>query len=1044
MTITVEEFKRWCKDPRADSVLTFELDYMAEEAGEPVQRTLYVSDKPFRRSVNRYYAIIATIADFERSLGGERFTAYASSFGPLLLRPDKELQALILDYAMDGSQWRCKLGDTAWDIADHPVMDVGLIARVQRANVTDIQIELQDAGLFLNKSIGGDALIGGTGPNADKPRPINFGLVRQCECFLVDATENKYCHSDSGDNTLALDVQVRLESVGFADNGDGTVTLDATPPHSGIVTANVLALPPFADPSDVTRHLVSDAMDTVVGLRTGLVAEDLYAGAHPSFTIGDDQDFPLGFNITDTRSIPEFLAELCASGLCSWAFNRSNQFQYLRIRPNDLDSVPMVPFDIRKDDIDATVDPDIEHELPKYYRLRGYCDKNWKLTDDIAGDVIDSDQYARKTRPGLAVEQDDAVGDTYADRPELYDKSMVLSPMLDTWFSGDEDDDNDLAHFKGTYLEVARANGLPHLEYIKTVRVGMEFYDRELGDVARLTFDRWGFDDGELVQVVGIKRLYTARQIELTLLRRRLSTPYPEGWERVTTDDETGAESAFVYDSEAPPSVVPPPVSLPTAESFLPGSIAGAAGYLIFTPFATSTTEFGYIRSDHFVGGIQAYSEFTRAAAMTSDGLLAVVGIPSLAPSTPIWNGEVRVFQRSGLSWSLLTTLTATAVNDQIGTTVAIADNGTVVASENNGGHYHIWTRTGPSTWTHQNLTDTGTISEMALPSIVISRDGNVIVLQGSFGDVYISIWKLVSGTWTHMQYININPDAFQNFDVSIDGQLIVATTLLPAGVGLHNTGIRVYQANGPMTSWALTNNIIPVSETGNTSWDDTSQVSLSADKSLFAVVCPADQDGTGVGGTVFVYKSDGGARWELQTWLRINSSVGLNTSLGSVAVNDTGTRMIVGGPFWTASLTPGDPGYGAGRLWYVDLPKFLLSGPQYLEDVGVEIRNPYATTTDFQRFAESIACSSDAGHLLIRSANWGFVAGRDTIDFFYWNVRIASVGEARGIATVTGTGSFTMAASGIGEVMLPSGGYINSSDANDVMAPDGSFMNDV
>lgn len=556
MTVSDAEFLAWCKQGhRADRVCTIELDRVEEVGGEPETQTLYVSDKPYRQSSTRYHAIIQSVPEFYRELGGDRRSVYSSSYGSILLVSRGGSFDWLLDAALDGSEARFRLGDVAWSIDDHRIMFVALQVMAQRADPDTLEIQIQDRALTLNKSISGQILVGGTGPNADKPRKFNFGNVRQVECDLVDAGSLTYAHSDTGTNTVATAVYDRLTPVGYTDNGDGTQTLDASP--DGIITADVVATAPDADPSDVTRHLTSDLIDVSVGLRSGLIAAGVYAGAHPTFTVGDDQDWPIGSSVNDTRNTFDFLADAAKSGQFAYAFTRLGLFTYGRIRPNDIATLPVTPFDIVKDDIGFSEGIEVTHDVPGYYRIQAICDKNWTHTDDVATG-LDPDDRALRTRKGLYLKQDDAVGDTYADKPELYDLTLVESPIIETLVSGDGDDTED-EPILASWMEVERFNGLPWLERVQRINVGIEFYEQELMDVARLTFPRFGFDAGELTQVIGVRTKLTEAKIEFTLLRRRLSQPYPFGWERVTTGTDAITVSSFDFDSVAPPIVVPPP-----------------------------------------------------------------------------------------------------------------------------------------------------------------------------------------------------------------------------------------------------------------------------------------------------------------------------------------------------------------------------------------------------------------------------------------------------------------------------------------------------
>lgn len=1033
--ISDDQFRRWLKqDNRAARVWTTRLNYQDEESGGPITRTLALSNKPYRRGSERYYAIIQQIPEFYRELGGDKHGVFSSSYGKLVIDARGGEFDWLMDAAIDGSDIAFSLGDLAWPIDDHRLIFAAKMVNVSRADTQSIDIELQDSSILLNKSISGQVLVGGTGPSADKPRAFNFGIVRQVELDPVEASSLTYSHSDTGENTVSMQAYDRLQPVGANDNGDGTVTLDAFP--DGKITADVIATAPGADPSDTTRHLVSDLLDVVIGQRSGLAAEGLYAGPHPTFTIGDFEDYPIGVSVKDTRNTITFLADAAVTGQFAYAVTRLGPVNYLRIRPNDVASLPMVPFDVNRDDVLLVQEPTIANTPPGYYRIRARANLNWTQSDDVATGLDPDDREAR-TRKGYPFEQDNAVGTTYADSPELYDLTLVESPIIDTWISDDNDETADL--IIRSWAEVERFNGLPWLRHA-TMTVGMEFFEKELGDVARITFPFFRMNAGILTQVVRIRLRPTDYEIDLTFFFRSLSQPYPIGWERITTADVALSITSFEFDSTSGPPVVPPPIDIP------PG--IPPLGPPVVPPWTDEPTTpvdspEAFLRESHFVGRTEDYGLLWQGVVVNSAGTLAVAGI-STDHITPSFGniGRLDVYEASS-PFALIAQLFDTTGSPDtalVGFNVDIADDDTIVCSEGFVGRYHIFTRTGPTTWSDTFVSNTPDADGNFDQRCVINADGDVAVFWIS--GPKIVIWKKDGlGTWGLQQTIDIAPDNFFDVDISGDGMMIATSGYDTVASGPPNffpgnLNVRIYLANFGRTSWTLSENITPTSENGNTRIHYTQKIALAKDQSLFVATAPNDQDFVH-GGTIFVYQR--GIGFSKIAWLRLSDASAFSLS---VALSADGSRLFIGDPLWVNVIGDG----GTGRAWYVDRPDLLSGGPLMIDTDPrfIPVVNPYAGngSTNVQGFGNCLSVSDDGTVLAVGSRDFGD-SGATTVDFLRRGALPAAgvqlffddMGGTVGTTFVGRTpavgGAYTAENGNLSDAVLDGSGNLRSSDTS-------------
>lgn len=497
------------------NIFLVEIDYRYESASPagPLVGMLRLANIEYFDDVNGYvYAeAINSIPTFSRSLSGDQLGVYQSSLGSVEIdNADGEFDYL-LGLAMDGSEVRIYQGSKTLLRSQFTYLFSALAQKAAAPSLDRISIQLRDTLLLLNKSIGGEDPVGGTGPNADRQRPVNFGYVHQLELLIYDSSILQYVHSDTGNGAIAAHTRDRGVDISYVDQGDGTLVLDASP--DGAVTADILALPLAGSPAGMTWN-VSDAFDFFVGSRGGLFNASLYFGPHDTFTVGDADDYSLGISLPEARNIIDLLSDIVDSGNCFWAVRRTGLFTYGRLTPNDIAGFGLTPVEIETDDIDdGTLK--VDHVLPKYYKYQGYMSKNWSPQEDLASSLT-PDERAVFSRKGLYLIQADSVGTTYADSPQLYDLTLEVAPPQDTLISaGDTTDSSQLT----LWMERRRAMTLPWLETV-SFTVGLEFYELELGDVVNLTVERFGWDAGVLFQVIAININATKQKIELQLLRR--------------------------------------------------------------------------------------------------------------------------------------------------------------------------------------------------------------------------------------------------------------------------------------------------------------------------------------------------------------------------------------------------------------------------------------------------------------------------------------------------------------------------------------------
>lgn len=1011
--ISDADFALWLLRPDRDPVCTIEADYQIESSGEPVQATLFLSDKPYFLGTQAYDDCVQSVPNFQRSLSGERLGVYQSSYGKIVLNNHDGSSDYILSLALDGSQARFKFGDRAWDISDHRLMFIVQLVRASAPSTQTIEIDIKDASALLDQSIGGTSPVGGTGPNADRLRPINLGFVRQVECLAIDDTTLLFDHSDTGVNTTAVAVRNRGIGVTYVDNGDGTVTLDAglSTAEKGGIVADVLALAADADPSDITRRRTSDIIDALVRDRAGLGVAGLYAGAGPTFTVADDDDYLSGISIPTTQNLMTvILPQVTDSGNCFWAVNRLNQFTFGRLRPNDIATLPVVPFAITSDDVDIKAQFSVDHELPTYYLLQAYMSKNWTISQDLVTSLT-PEERAALTRPGLFKIQDAAVGVTYADAPELYDLSLVVSPTIETLLSGDDDTVDIDALI--AWMETARFAILPLQENLH-LTVGLEFYQQELGDAMAATITRvdgstyFGIDVGSLFQVTGINLRLTDQKIDFVFRRRRLSTPYPDGWVRVTTEADADTTTSFEFDSEAPPVVVPAPVPPGgggiTSAPWYPGSgtvgFAGISASTSFSVFADGVYPFDpYVlrvadtNADYLASSSQTGTETApgNRVSFTGDGKYMVVGDPQFDNGSG-HTGIVRVFKWGGSSYSQIATLTYPTLSDSVlfGAYVDVSDQGVIAAAmDDSSGKWAVFLPTGTDTWSAGTAV---AAQSGGTPNFIRVAKGSsassVVVVVGNF-DAGVDAWTFNGTSWTQTGTLGPITHAGDTQWISTDAAINPNGNRVAVRSYGHTGGPSYVEVFGTdLSSWFHQQSIqvgaTDASGGGAISGDQFDAIAWSRDTRVIAAGAGAVNRSSSFVGGVYVLQALGnvngtgsyeGVQPYAQTAL-ITGVGGSSVDFGSaLALSDDGQFLCIGASAEPNAGSGRGIAYGVNKLQSITGEIAVSSAPSL-----VNFASPHPTTNDY-RFGVAIGMNANGQTVGI--------AGRDPSNSGITEVRV-------------------------------------------------------
>lgn len=208
--ITDDEFAAWMKSDAGYPVVLAEFDfpyrtYVDGGSGDTVgSGSVYLANAPYRTAAGDtpasqpYHDCIASVPNFSRSIDAQTLGGRANvSFGTLELDNADGSMDFLLKLAVDNRPIAFYYGDASWPRTDFRLMFSAAMQTVSAPSLERIVIDIADKSTVLNASVGGD-VIGGTGPNAARSKPVLLGKCYQVECLLVDAAELLYQVADRG------------------------------------------------------------------------------------------------------------------------------------------------------------------------------------------------------------------------------------------------------------------------------------------------------------------------------------------------------------------------------------------------------------------------------------------------------------------------------------------------------------------------------------------------------------------------------------------------------------------------------------------------------------------------------------------------------------------------------------------------------------------------------------------------------------------------------------------------------------------------------
>ena len=351
--------------------------------------------------------------------------------------------------------------------------------------------------------------------------------------------------------------------------------------------------------------------------------------------------------------------------------------------------------------------------------------------------------------------------------------------------------------------------------------------------------------------------------------------------------------------------------------------------------------------------------------SISLSGDTLVVGVPEDDVGANVYQGSVRVFVRSGTSWSAQATLTASdgAAFDEFGTSVSLSGDTLAVGvpdddvgANNFQGSVRVFVRSGTSWSAQATLTasDGAAFDEFGRS---ISLSGDTLVVGVSNDDVGANVYQgsvrvfVRSGTsWSAQATLTAADGAAYDLfgsSVSLSGDtLAVGVQRDGVGANAYQGSVRVFVRSG--TSWSAQATLTAADGAAYDYFG--SSVSLSGD--TLAVAVPFDDVGAnGNQGSVRIFGN--------YRVFNATRNTGYDSLVSAIAAGFAGDRLLAGAPAFAEA--DGIVDSSSKRFTFVGLEPLTLSSTALMQ---------VATGTVFEKSSDVAAAGlTVAGKLVAPSA---------------------------------------------------------------------------
>ena len=353
--------------------------------------------------------------------------------------------------------------------------------------------------------------------------------------------------------------------------------------------------------------------------------------------------------------------------------------------------------------------------------------------------------------------------------------------------------------------------------------------------------------------------------------------------------------------------------------------VAGANGYSSYTGAAYIYIKSGdvWVQTQKLLG-ISASDDFGYSVAISNDGSIIAIGAYGRSSST----GAVYIYTKSGTVWSLTQTLSGVSSNNFFGFSISMSGDGVSIAvgayavnggTYNHEGRVYVYVKSGPTWSLTQTLSASDAYSDGQFGySVAMSNDGSTMII-GSIAYYsspaphagYAYIFTKSGGTWSETQKItpsDATSNKFFGHSVSISNSGAVVVVGANGDNGYIGAAY-IFTKSG--ATWSQTQKLTP-SDGASNDYFGTS-VSVSGNGNVIGIGSPSYDIGTDVdSGAVYVFTKSGSTWYQTQKMIPYDSWYGGQFGY-SVAVSNNSELMFVGMTENSSSLS------SAGAIYVFD-----------------------------------------------------------------------------------------------------------------------------
>lgn len=466
MAVSDAEYQAWLADDRQVRAILVEAGYHdgTSSGTAYLSSHAFVSGPSDTPANTAYLDVLVGIPEVRSRIDRDQ------QLGKLEVANDGSLDDW-LDRSWEGWPLRVYIGDPAWNRDDYRLILDGTNAGLSVPSVDRLSMTWRDRRRELEipaqttRTSSGDLV------------PLALGEVYNAEPVLIDGASLIYRFHEDGNAsvTAARDNGV---SVSYTDNGDGTVTLSASP--AGRVTLDL---------SGATAGTAA-AMIEYFATRAGIASAD----------IGDLTALPtwgLGLYIQRDETIDRIMDDIVTSLGAVWRFDRLGKLQVARL---ELPGSPVATFDADDSEEGGLT---VARSEPPYTAVPLEYYPNWTRQDPdaLAGSVSasDRDAYSKAYR---TVEGTNSLGSQWPAAERAESKKTLIMAEADAQTEADR-----------------RATLRSGRRWVYQLAAFSGPFQIGLMDSITIEHPDLGFESGQDALVVGVRERPTANRVELELWR---------------------------------------------------------------------------------------------------------------------------------------------------------------------------------------------------------------------------------------------------------------------------------------------------------------------------------------------------------------------------------------------------------------------------------------------------------------------------------------------------------------------------------------------